>query len=90
MSQSPFNITSQPPQMPRSQVTNKRIAEDMNVPFLGSIPMDPKIAESCDSGRAFFGQDSASPMVRVMNKIIMRIAGDMTRDMTTGEEAGGK
>ena len=68
----------------------ERIAEDMNVPFLGSIPMDPKIAESCDSGRAFFGQDSASPMVRVMNKIIMRIAGDMTRDMTTGEEAGGK
>ena len=68
----------------------KRIAEDMNVPFLGSIPMDPKIAESCDSGRALFGQDSASPMARVMNKIIMRIAGDMTRDMTTGEEAGGK
>jgi len=68
----------------------KRIAEDMNVAFLGSIPMDLKIAESCDSGRALFGQDSASPMARVMNKIIMQIGGDMIRDMTAGEETGGK
>jgi ATP-binding protein involved in chromosome partitioning len=29
----------------------KRIAEDMGVPFLGSIPMDPQIAEAGDSGR---------------------------------------
>jgi ATP-binding protein involved in chromosome partitioning len=31
----------------------RNIAENMGVPFLGSIPMDPKIAESCDSGRPF-------------------------------------
>ena len=56
----------------------KRIAKDMNVPFLGSIPMDPKIAEAGDSGRATFGQDSASPMARAMNEIITRIAGHVT------------
>ncbi len=68
----------------------KRIAEDMNVPFLGAIPMDPKIAEAGDSGRASLGQDSASPMARAMSEIIMRIAGDVTRDICGGKEPGGK
>jgi Mrp family chromosome partitioning ATPase len=52
----------------------KSIAKDMNVPFLGSIPMNPKIAESGDNGRALLGQDSASPIARAMNEIITRIA----------------
>jgi len=56
----------------------KRIAKDMNVPFLGSIPMDPKIAEAGDNGRATFGQDPAFPMTRAMNEIITRIAGHVT------------
>jgi len=68
----------------------KRIAKDMNVPFLGSIPMDPKIAEAGDSGRASLGQDSASPMARAMNEIITRIAGDATRDICGGKELGGQ
>jgi hypothetical protein len=46
----------------------------MNVPFLVSIPMNPKIAESGDNGRALLGQDSASPIARAMNEIITRIA----------------
>lgn len=68
----------------------KRIAKDMNVPFLGSISMDPKIAEACDSGRATFGQDPASPMTRAMNEIITRIAGHVTGGISRREEPGGK
>ena len=68
----------------------KRIAEDMNVPFLGAIPMDPKIAEAGDSGRASFGQDSASPMARAMNEIITRIAGPPIGDVSRGKEPGGE
>ena len=64
----------------------KRIAEDMNVPFLGAIPMDPKIAEAGDSGRAWFSQDATSPMARVMNEIIVRIGGDGDRDVPKGGE----
>ena len=52
----------------------KRIADDMQVPFLGSIPIDPKIAESCDSGQVFVQQFAASPaaksMLRVMDPIL--------------------
>jgi Mrp family chromosome partitioning ATPase/NifU-like protein involved in Fe-S cluster formation len=52
----------------------RRIAEDMGVPFLGSIPMDPKIAEACDSGRAFVHHDATTPMAEVMRSIINPIA----------------
>ncbi|MGZ8840711.1 MAG: P-loop NTPase [Candidatus Aminicenantales bacterium] len=62
-----------------------RIAKDMNVPFLGSIPMDPKIAEAGDSGRAMFGQDSDSPMARAMDEIITRIAGPGTAETPPGK-----
>jgi len=31
----------------------KKIAADMGVPFLGSLPIDPKVAEASDGGHAF-------------------------------------
>ena len=51
----------------------RRIAEDMNVPFLGSIPMDPKIAEACDNGQAFIHHYASSPTAGIMRDIIKPI-----------------
>jgi Mrp family chromosome partitioning ATPase len=48
----------------------KRIATDMNVPFLGSIPIDPVITESCDNGRPFVRHNAASPTAKIMREII--------------------
>jgi Mrp family chromosome partitioning ATPase len=48
----------------------RRIAEDMEVPFLGSIPMDPKIAEACDSGRAFVQHYAMTTTAELMRRII--------------------
>lgn len=50
-----------------------RIAEDMGVPFLGSIPMDPQIAEACDSGRAFVQHYAATPTAEIMRNLIAPI-----------------
>jgi Mrp family chromosome partitioning ATPase len=47
----------------------RQIATDMGVPFLGSIPLDPKIAEACDSGRAFVRHYAATPTAGVMRRI---------------------
>jgi Mrp family chromosome partitioning ATPase len=52
----------------------RRIADDMSVPFLGSIPMDPKIAEACDSGRAFVHHNATTPSAEIMRNIINVIA----------------
>jgi ATP-binding protein involved in chromosome partitioning len=52
----------------------RRIAEDMGVPFLGSIPMDPKIAESCDEGRAYITGYADSPTAAIMRDIVARLS----------------
>ena len=51
----------------------RRIAEDMGVPFLGSIPMDPQIAEACDSGHVFVHHYAKSPTAKIMMDILMPI-----------------
>ncbi|MEW5722673.1 MAG: iron-sulfur cluster carrier protein MrpORP [Thermodesulfobacteriota bacterium] len=52
----------------------RRIAADMRVPFLGSIPMDPQIADACDNGQAFLRHYAASPTAAIMRDIIQAIA----------------
>ena len=48
----------------------KRIAVDMGVPFLGSIPIDLVITESCDNGRPFVRHHAASPTAQIMREIV--------------------
>jgi len=52
----------------------RRIAEDMGVPFLGSIPIDPKIAEACDEGRAYITGYADSPTAVIMRDIVARLS----------------
>jgi predicted Fe-Mo cluster-binding NifX family protein/predicted RNA-binding Zn-ribbon protein involved in translation (DUF1610 family) len=52
----------------------RRMAEDMHVPFLGSLPIDPQIAEACDNGQAFVRQHAVSPTAATMREIIKPIA----------------
>ncbi len=51
----------------------RQIAADMHVPFLGSIPMDPGIADAGDAGRAFIDINAASPTAAIMRDIIQPI-----------------
>ena len=39
----------------------RQMAKDFNVPFLGSIPMDPDMVFACDSGKPFIQFNSQSP-----------------------------
>jgi predicted Fe-Mo cluster-binding NifX family protein/predicted RNA-binding Zn-ribbon protein involved in translation (DUF1610 family) len=52
----------------------RRMAEDMHVPFLGSLPIDPQIAESCDNGQVFVRHYAASPTAAILREIIKPIA----------------
>lgn len=66
----------------------RRLAEDMGVPFLGSIPLDPKIAEACDDGRAYIAEYAGSPTAAVMREIVARLSpegGIPAPDATTPE-----
>ena len=52
----------------------KRMSSEMNVPFLGSIPIDPEIAEACDRGRAYVYHYTLSKTAKIMAEIIQPIA----------------
>ena len=51
----------------------ERLSGDMGVPFLGSIPIDPKIAEAGDSGRSFLKYYAEAPTAEIMRGIIRPI-----------------
>lgn len=55
----------------------KKIATDMNVPYLGAIPIDPAIAQSGDSGKVFIYHSSKTPTGEIMQKIIDEITKDL-------------
>ncbi len=48
----------------------RRLSEHMGVPFLGSIPIDPQIAEACDNGRAFIHQYKTSATAEIIRDLI--------------------
>lgn len=51
-----------------------KIAESMGVPFLGSIPIDPAVAEAGDSGVPFVDRYATSKTAEIMRSVIAPIA----------------
>lgn len=58
----------------------KRIADKMNVPFLGKIPLDPEIVSRCDEGKPFVaggnGSNNASAFIEITKKILASLEKD--------------
>jgi Mrp family chromosome partitioning ATPase len=55
----------------------KLMADDMGVPFLGSVPIDPQIADAGDSGVAFLQQYAGSTTAKLFQALLEPI---MNRD----------
>jgi ATP-binding protein involved in chromosome partitioning len=51
----------------------KRIAENMTIPYLGSIPLDPKICNDSDSGLSFIVENKNSLATKAFLKIVKKI-----------------
>ncbi len=51
----------------------QKIADDMNIPFLGSIPIDPEICEDSDKGLPFIVEHGDSPAAKAFMKIVEKI-----------------
>ena len=50
-----------------------RMAEDMNVPFLGSIPIDKLMVDACDEGKPFMRNYADSEAGKVFNEIVVQL-----------------
>jgi ATP-binding protein involved in chromosome partitioning len=51
----------------------ERVASTMGVPFLGSIPLDPRVAQDSDSGRPFVAENPDSPAAEAFRGIVAEI-----------------
>ncbi|KAH0554015.1 cytosolic Fe-S cluster assembly factor NUBP1 homolog [Cotesia glomerata] len=51
----------------------RNMAEEMNVEFLGSIPLDPLLARCSDEGKNIFTEMPESPTIAALKKIVTRI-----------------
>jgi len=51
----------------------QKMAEDMSVPFLGSIPIDPEICRDSDNGMPFIIEHADSPATKAFTEIVKKI-----------------
>lgn len=51
----------------------KAMCEDMQVPFLGAIPLDPRLAMCCDEGQSFLDAFEDSPAAKAVFEVIDKV-----------------
>lgn len=51
-----------------------RMADEMNVPFLGRIPLDPAMVSAGDAGAPFVEHQAASPAAKAFGEIVAAVA----------------
>jgi ATP-binding protein involved in chromosome partitioning len=51
----------------------KKISDDLNIPFLGSIPIDQKICEGSDKGMPFIVEHEDSQASKAFMEIVQKI-----------------
>lgn len=54
---------------PASSGGARTMSDELNVEFLGSIPLDPLLARCCDEGKNFLTEMPDSPTVSALNEI---------------------
>jgi MinD superfamily P-loop ATPase len=48
----------------------EKMAEEMNIPFLGRVPIDPQLARSCDEGTNYLSAFPNSAAAKSLRDII--------------------
>ncbi|XP_008207591.1 cytosolic Fe-S cluster assembly factor NUBP1 homolog isoform X2 [Nasonia vitripennis] len=51
----------------------KKMSDDLNVEFLGTLPLDPLLARCCDEGKNFLIEMPDSPTIVALNTIVQKI-----------------
>lgn len=46
------------------------MSQDLNIPLLGQLPLDPLLARCCDEGRDYLAEMPHSPSVKSLKLIV--------------------
>jgi Mrp family chromosome partitioning ATPase len=55
----------------------RRLAEDEKIPFLGAVPLDPRIGMACDYGESFLTAYPDSPACAAIKHVVRRVGEEM-------------
>ncbi|KAH0429361.1 hypothetical protein CKAH01_14496 [Colletotrichum kahawae] len=58
----------------------RALAEEMGIPFLGSVPLDPRIGIACDYGESFFDNFPDSPACVAFKEVVRNVSRQMGLD----------
>lgn len=61
----------------------EKMATDMGVNFLGSLPLDPALGKCCDEGKSLFEEAPTSALVTAYNNIITKIVSYCSKNETS-------
>lgn len=50
-----------------------RLSQETGIPFLGAVPLDPRIGASCDYGESFFDNFSDSPACHAIKRVVRAV-----------------
>lgn len=54
------------------------LAKEMGLPFLGSVPLDPRIGQACDYGESFLDAFPDSPAGLAVHNVVRRVREEIT------------
>ena len=52
----------------------RQLAIDASIPFLGAVPLDPRIGMSCDYGESYLDMFPDSPACKAIRNVVRRVA----------------
>ena len=58
----------------------RRLCKDLSIPFLGAVPLDPRIGMACDYGESFMDNFPDSPATLALRKVVRGIAKQIGED----------
>ncbi|PMD27948.1 cytosolic Fe-S cluster assembling factor NBP35 [Hyaloscypha hepaticicola] len=58
----------------------RALAKEMGIPFLGSVPLDPRIGMACDYGESFFDSYADSPACKALKGVVRGLAEQLKVD----------
>ncbi|MFP4057781.1 MAG: iron-sulfur cluster carrier protein MrpORP [Candidatus Brocadiia bacterium] len=61
----------------------RRMAQTMGVPFLGAVPLDPRVVASGDEGRPFAASPATSETARAFEAVVDRLGGEAPQQEET-------
>jgi Mrp family chromosome partitioning ATPase len=64
----------------------RKLCEDEGVPFLGAVPLDPRIGMACDFGESFLEAFPESPAAQRIVEVVQRVGKTIGLEMTGYDE----